>query len=62
MVKKIAVITTLLLITAKAFAQDTTDISKMLEEELKANDKNKTSYTTATFKTTTLLTVIRWKM
>lgn len=37
------------------FAQDTTDISKMLEEELKANEKNKTFYTTATFKTTRLI-------
>ncbi len=38
-----------------SFAQDSTDISKMLEDELKANDQNKTSYTTATFKTTRLI-------
>jgi hypothetical protein len=38
-----------------SFAQDTTDISKMLEAELKAIDENKTSYTTATFKTTRLI-------
>lgn len=38
-----------------SFAQDTTDISKMLEDELKASDKNNTSYTTATFKTTRLI-------
>jgi len=38
-----------------SFAQDTTDISKMLEDELKANDKNKTTYTTATFKTSRLI-------
>ena len=37
------------------FAQDSTDISKMLEDELKASDKTKTSYTTATFKTTRLI-------
>ena len=37
------------------FAQDTTDISKMLEKELKANEKTKTEYTTATFKTTRLI-------
>lgn len=38
-----------------SFAQDTTDISKMLEDELKANDQNKTTFTTATFKTTRLI-------
>ena len=41
--------------TSAAVAQDTTDISKMLEEELKSADKNKTEYTTATFKTTRLI-------
>jgi hypothetical protein len=43
------------LFALSAIAQDTTDISKMLEEELKANDINKTFYTTATFKTTRLI-------
>ena len=37
------------------YAQDTTDISKMLEAELKANEKSKTEYITATFKTTRLI-------
>jgi hypothetical protein len=43
------------LFALSAIGQDTTDISKMLEEELKANDINKTFYTTATFKTTRLI-------
>ncbi|MDQ6758037.1 MAG: DUF5777 family beta-barrel protein [Bacteroidota bacterium] len=34
---------------------DTTDISKLLEEQLKAEDKNKTQFVTATFKTTRLV-------
>ncbi|MEO8766408.1 MAG: DUF5777 family beta-barrel protein [Ginsengibacter sp.] len=42
-------------VTAAAFAQDTTDILKMLGNELKADEKNKTEYTTATFKTTRLI-------
>lgn len=42
-------------ITFFSFAQDTTDISKMLEDELKANDQTKTAYTTSTFKTTRLI-------
>ena len=37
------------------YAQDTTDISKMLEAELKANEKLKTEYVTATFKTSRLI-------
>lgn len=35
--------------------QDTSDISKMLEDEMKAEDQNKTYYTAATFKTTRLI-------
>jgi hypothetical protein len=42
-------------VTSFLFSQDTTDISKMLEDELKANDQSQTSYTTATFKTTRLI-------
>lgn len=42
-------------IAATSFAQDTTDISKMLENQLKAEEKNKTQYVTATFKTTRLI-------
>lgn len=39
-----------------AFCQDTSDIFKMLENELKNEDKNRTEYVTATFKTTRLVT------
>lgn len=49
------IITASFFITFFSFAQDSTDISKMLEDELKANDVNKTFYTTATFKTTRLI-------
>jgi hypothetical protein len=42
-------------VSSISFAQDTTDISKMLENELKADDKNKTQFVTATFKTTRLV-------
>lgn len=47
------VLTSFLYITT--VGQDTTDISKMLDEELKSADKNRTEYTTATFKTTRLI-------
>ena len=53
--KKLFIIAVLFFAHVFSFAQDSTDISKMLEDELKANDKNKTSYTTATFKTTRLI-------
>lgn len=55
MAKKIILNTLCLLLTAVSFSQDTTDISKLLEEELKANDSNKIFYTTSTFKTTRLI-------
>lgn len=55
MKKKVLLLPLSLLVSFFSFAQDTTDISKMLEEELKANDKNKTTFTTATFKTTRLI-------
>ena len=53
--KRILIIAASFFISIFSFAQDTTDISKMLEEELKANEKNKTEYITATFKTTRLI-------
>ncbi|MDB5198393.1 MAG: hypothetical protein JWO92_356 [Chitinophagaceae bacterium] len=53
--KKLLIITASFFIAIISFAQDTTDISKMLEDELKANDQNKTVYTTAAFKTTRLI-------
>lgn len=55
MVKKFLVIIAGFFVANISFAQDTTDISKMLEDELKASDLNKTSYTTAAFKTTRLI-------
>ena len=39
----------------KAGAQDTTDIMKQLEKEMKENEKHQTNYTIATFKTTRLI-------
>ena len=53
--KKVFSIALTFFVTFFSFAQDTTDISKMLEDELKATDKNKITYTTATFKTTRLI-------
>jgi len=53
--KKLLIITVSFFAATFCFAQDTTDISKMLADELKANDLNKTNYTTATFKTTRLI-------
>lgn len=41
--------------TTKSKKNDDTDISKLLEEQLKSEDKNKTEYTRATFKTTRLI-------
>ena len=53
--KKLLIIAAGFFIAFSSLAQDSTDISKMLEDELKANDLNKTVYTTATFKTTRLI-------
>jgi len=53
--KKLFLIAIILWGTTGAFAQDTTGVSKMLEDELQAKDINKTNYTTATFKTTRLI-------
>ncbi len=55
MIKKISATLLILGSAVFVFAQDTTDISKMLEEELKANEKLTTQYITATFKTTRLI-------
>lgn len=55
MEKKILIIVTTLFISAFSFTQDTSTISKLLKDELKATDQNKTFYTTATFKTTRLI-------
>lgn len=55
MKKKVLFIALSLIVSFFSFAQDTTDISKMLEDELKANEQNKTTFTTATFKTTRLI-------
>lgn len=54
--KKIYVLVFAILTRLFTFSQDTSDISKMLENELKTEDKNKTDYVTATFKTTRLIT------
>jgi hypothetical protein len=43
------------IITCSAFAQDSTDLFKMLNAESKQLDSNRTDYTTATFKTTRLI-------
>lgn len=53
--KKFGLITTCFFISFFSFAQDTTDISKMLEEELKATDQNQTNFISSTFKTTRLI-------
>ena len=45
----------LTLLQLKTVAQDSTDIGKMLEDEIKASEKKKTEYVTATFKTTRLV-------
>ena len=41
--------------TAKANNDESNDLSKMLEAQMKAEEKNKTEYVTATFKTTRLI-------
>jgi len=53
--KKFGLIITCFFISFFSFAQDTTDISKMLEEELKVTDKNQIHFITSTFKTTRLI-------
>jgi hypothetical protein len=55
MCKKLLTLTANFFLSFLCVAQDTTDISKMLEDELKASEVNKTFYTTATFKTTRLI-------
>lgn len=55
MKKKVLFISLSFFVSFLSFAQDTTDISKILEDELKASDQNKTTFTTATFKTTRLI-------
>lgn len=42
-------------ISSGVFAQDTTDIYKMLENDLKTEEKNQTEYVTAAFKSTRLI-------
>ena len=42
-------------ISSGIFAQDTTDIYKMLENDLKTEEKNQTEYVTAAFKSTRLI-------
>lgn len=56
MKKRIQALVFILFLRLFAFGQDTSDISKLLEDELKTEDKNKTDYITATFKTTRLVT------
>lgn len=41
--------------TGKTDTDDTNDISKLLEAQMKSEDKNRTEYVTATFKTTRLI-------
>lgn len=57
MQKKITsfLIASILLSLGHLFAQDTTDIMGQLENEVKAENKNQTEYTKATFKTTRLI-------
>jgi hypothetical protein len=54
MFKKIVTILAAAFISASSIAQDV-DLFKMLDEESKESDKNRTDYTTATFKTTRLV-------
>jgi hypothetical protein len=51
---KIITILTAFFITSSAFAQEV-DLFKLMEEESKQNDKNRTDYTIASFKTTRLI-------
>ena len=55
MKKRVFVIAISFCISLISFAQDTTDVSKLLEAQLKAEDVNKTQLVTATFKTTRLI-------
>lgn len=53
--KKTGLLITALFMACAAFAQDSSDISKLLENELKTEEKGQTEYVTATFKTTRLI-------
>ena len=53
--KIVALIICSFFIHSLTIAQDTTDITKMLEDEIKSTNKNKTEYVTATFKTSRLV-------
>jgi hypothetical protein len=53
--KKIFIAVLSLITASGTFAQDSTDISKIADDESKANDAKKTIYTRATFKTTRLI-------
>ncbi len=53
--KKIFIVVLSLIAASGTFAQDSTDISKIADDESKANDAKKTIYTRATFKTTRLI-------
>ncbi len=55
MKKTIVIITLLFVACVSAFAQDTTDLMSQLENEALKSDKQKPTYTTATFKTTRLI-------
>lgn len=55
MTKKVLLIAAGFFISTFSFSQDTTDVSKLLETQLKAEDAGKTQYVTATFKTTRLV-------
>lgn len=53
--KKLLIVVLSLITRFGTFAQDSTDIFKIADDESKANDANKTSYASATFKTTRLI-------
>lgn len=55
MIKSLHIFVFSVLIHAIGMSQDTTDITKMLEAEIKSSEKNKTEYITATFKTSRLV-------
>ncbi len=55
MIRKITSFIIIVFVAGSAFAQDTSNISKMLEDQLKTEEKDKTEYTIATFKTTRLI-------
>lgn len=55
MIKKALLVAAGILISIISFSQDTTDVSKLLEAQIKAENANKTQYVNATFKTTRLV-------